>query len=110
MMRTRQWERATLEDPTFRKEGTSNSTPIRRLFAAFHAKAGFQLSIRLHASGIAQLLLSPENRIFSSLGDPQFEHGFRWNPDPLARFRILGLKPVHSLASSFSSTGAGWKL
>jgi len=101
------------EDTTFRKEGTSNGIPIKaikRLFAAFHAKAGFQLSIRLHASGIAQLLLSPENRIFSSLGDPQFEHGFRWNPDPLARFRILGLKPIHSFASSVSSTGAGPKL
>jgi len=32
------------EDTTFRKEGTSNSIPIKaikRLFAAFHAKAGF---------------------------------------------------------------------
>src|SRR6516164_4045955 len=42
-----------------------------------------------------------KKRIFSSLGDPQFEHGFRWNPDPLARFRILELNPVHALPLLF---------
>ena len=42
-----------------------------------------------------------KKRIFSSLGDPQFEHGFRWNPDPLARLRILELNPVHALPLLF---------
>src|SRR5262249_18488970 len=49
---------------------------------------------------IAELLLSPENRIFSSLGDPQFEHGFRWNPDALAHFEDLRIKSRTRLASS----------
>ena len=61
---------------------------------AFNSPYGFSPSI-------AELLLSPENRSFSSLGDPQFDHGLRWSPDPVARFTIIGLNPVHALPLPF---------
>jgi hypothetical protein len=62
-----------------------------RVFAAFHAKAGFQLSTRLArvSSTHAELLLYSENRVLCHLGDSEFEHDFGWNPDLLLR---LGIK------------------
>jgi hypothetical protein len=42
----------------------------------------------IDASLPARLLLYPQNRVFCSLSDSEFDDGFGWNPDLLLRLRI----------------------
>ena len=76
---------------TEKKVRRTINIPMWRVFAAFHAKAGFQLSTRLArvSSTHAELLLYSENRVLCHLGDSEFERDFGWNPDLLLR---LGIK------------------